>query len=191
MALTVEGNLLVICDFSWPIIKYMLSAFNHKSLEGYINDCYTIVSSTATFKELPKGSVFTVIHLCLSHIMKCFSFHTKRHFNKKQPPFIMYSCSVIVNCGELNEVAVKHLFVVLLSRHKTKYCLVVIFEIYRSSHSKALIPAQLHHLSLALVSYVNHSILGAASPVRQPTCPTTHFTDNPLKSYLLTIRNDF
>ena len=52
--------------------------------------------------------------------MKCFSFHTKRYFNKKQAPFIMYRCSVIVNCEELNEfkAVVKHLFVVLLSRHE-------------------------------------------------------------------------
>ena len=59
--------LVVICDFSWPIIKCMLSAFNHKSLEGDINDCYTIVSSTAAFKDLPQGSAFTVIHLKTFH----------------------------------------------------------------------------------------------------------------------------
>ena len=99
----------------------MLSAFNHESLEGYINDCYKIGNGTATFKELPKDSVFTMVHLCLSHIMKCFSFHTKIYFSKKQATFIMYSVySVIVNSEELNEFkdAVKHLFVLLLSKHE-------------------------------------------------------------------------
>ena len=54
--------LVVICDLSWPIIKCMLSVFNRKSLDDYINDCYLILNGTASYNELPKDIVFTVVH---------------------------------------------------------------------------------------------------------------------------------
>ena len=59
--------LAVICDLSWPIIKCMLSVFNRKSQDEYINDCYLILNGTASYNELPKDIVFTVVHLCLAH----------------------------------------------------------------------------------------------------------------------------
>ena len=94
--------------------------FNRKSLDEYINDCYFILNGIASYKELPKDIVFTVVHLCLAHIMKCFSFHARKHFSKRESKFILYSCSVIVNCKGLKEFkeAMRHLLTILFNKKR-------------------------------------------------------------------------
>ena len=87
--------LLAVCDISWPIIRSLIYAFNDKqTLEEYISSCFNILTGVASKKDLP-GLKMTILHLCLSHVMKCFSFHSKKHFRKHEKRFLMFCCSIL------------------------------------------------------------------------------------------------
>ena len=111
---------MAICDISWPTIRAMIYAFNDKqTLEEYIKMCFNILVGKASNADLPKFNK-TIIHICLSHVMKCFSFHSKKYFKSRSTRrFIMYACSVLVNTVSLVEfkMAIRHFFLLLSSKH--------------------------------------------------------------------------
>ena len=117
--------LIGICDISWPIIKALLRSFNNMDLNQYIECCYRILTGQASENELPSsiGRILVII-LCLSHIMKAFTFNIKKCLPKdSNKTLIGYACSVMLhstNIGELKE-SILHIFTILLSPTKNAY----------------------------------------------------------------------
>ena len=115
--------LLAVCDISWPIIRSLIYAFNDKqTLEEYISSCFNILTGVASKKDLPELNM-TILHLCLSHVMKCFSFHSKKHFRKHEKRFLMFCCSILVNCDSIGDFknALLNLFTILISKNETSF----------------------------------------------------------------------
>ena len=59
----------------------------------------------------------------ISHVMKCFSFHSKKHFGKHEKRFIMFCCCILVNCDSIGDFknALLNLFTIWISKNKTSF----------------------------------------------------------------------
>ena len=55
--------------------------------------------------------------------MKCFSFHSKKHFRKHEKRFLMFCCSILVNCESIGDFksALLNLFTILISKNEISF----------------------------------------------------------------------
>ena len=74
--------LVAVCDFSWVIMKSLLTCFNEESLNEYVERCHVIVTGMAKEDELSITRHLLVLHMCLAHIMKFVSFQVRKESRK-------------------------------------------------------------------------------------------------------------
>lgn len=110
--------LLCTTDFSWPIIKSLIEAFNNESIEEYLARSFSILSGKATSTELPSKKRKTFLHISLCHVMKAFSNKVNEHF-KVERSLIKYVVSLLANSTTLFDSfdTLKSFFKMLLSKY--------------------------------------------------------------------------
>ena len=87
--------LLCTTDFSWPIIKSLIEAFNNESVKEYLGRSYLIIAWKAEEKHLPNKTAKIFLHISLCRVMKAFAEKVNKCF-KKERNFVKFVTSLLV-----------------------------------------------------------------------------------------------